>query len=154
MGLDIVQDAEEKVKIVRQKLLMAQNREKSYSDKRRCDLKFSIEDHELLKVSPTKEVKWFGMREKLNPHYIKPFEVLERISSVAYPVALPPILAEVHDVFHMSLLYKYVPDPIHIISYPPLDLQEDLSYDEYPVEILNRQEKALWSRSILYVRVL
>nr|CAD1838725.1 unnamed protein product [Ananas comosus var. bracteatus] len=101
----------------------------SYADKRRRELEFSIGDHVVLKVSPTKGVKRFGIRGKLSPRFIGPYEVLERIGPVAYRLALPPILSGVHNVFHVSTLRKYVFDPTHILESTPVDLQEDLSFE-------------------------
>ena len=72
----------------------------------------------------------------LNTKFIGPFEILERIGVVAYRLALPPTLAVVHNVFHVSMLRKYTPDPTHIIEYEMLPLQEDLSYEEALVQIL------------------
>ncbi len=106
-GPDVLQDIEEKVRIVHQRLLTAQGQQKNYFDKRRCDLTFSVRDHVFIKISPTKGVV-FGMRAKLSPHFLGPCEVLERVSPVTYWVALPPDRAGVHNAFHVSLLRKYV----------------------------------------------
>ena len=84
VGPDLVADAVEKVKGIRQRMKAAQDRYKSYTDKRRRPLEFRMGDHVFLKVSPTKGVIRFGVRGKLNPRYIGPFEVLERIGPVAY----------------------------------------------------------------------
>ncbi|KAF5481405.1 hypothetical protein F2P56_002057 [Juglans regia] len=72
----------------------------------------------------------FGKKGKLSPRYIGPFEILDRIGPVAYRVALPPALSGVQNVFHVSMLRKYVPDPTHVIDYEPLQFQEDLTYTE------------------------
>ena len=99
------------------KLLTTQNRQKSYADKKRRSIQFEIGDHVFLKVSPTKGVMRFGKKEKLSPRYIEPFKVLELKEEVAYELALPPELSQVHPVFHISMLRKYVPDPSHVIKY-------------------------------------
>ena len=104
MGPELVCQTAEKVPIIHQRMKAAQDRYKSYADKRRRPLEFNVYDHVFLKVSPTKGVVRFGVKGKLNPKYIGPFEVLERIGPVAYKLALPSSLAGVHDVFHMSLL--------------------------------------------------
>nr|CAD1842405.1 unnamed protein product [Ananas comosus var. bracteatus] len=122
LGRDILREAEEKVRLVRERLLTAQSRQKSYSDKCRRDLKFAVGDRVFLKVSPMRGVKRFGVRGKLSPRYIGPFEVLERVGAVAYRLALPPKLAGVHDVFHVSNLRKYVHDPEHVMYYKLPDL--------------------------------
>ncbi|XP_020082489.1 uncharacterized protein LOC109706094 [Ananas comosus] len=82
-----------------------------------------------------------------------PFEILERVGPVAYRLALPPSLARVHNVFHVSMLRKYITDPSHVISPASIQLQEDLSYEKAPLRILAREVKQLRNRSILYVKV-
>ncbi|CAL2247688.1 unnamed protein product [Prunus armeniaca] len=96
----------------------------------------------------------FGKRGKLSPRYIGPYEITERIGPVAYRLALPPELSLVHDVFHVSMLRKYMPDPSHVLGHQPMELQEDLSYEEQPMQILDRKEEMLHSRSIHVVKVL
>ena len=107
-----------------------------------------------LKLSPWKGVMRFGKRGKLSPRYIGPYEITERIGPVAYRLALPPELSRVHDVFHVSMLRKYMPDPSHVLEYQPVELDEDLTYEEQPVQILDRKEQKLRSRSIPIVKVL
>ncbi|GKV46428.1 hypothetical protein SLEP1_g53413 [Rubroshorea leprosula] len=106
------------------------------------------------KVSPTKGVYRFGLKGKLSPRYIGPFEILERVGEVAYRIALPPKLSNVHNVFHVSVLRKYEPDPSHVINYEPLELKEDLSYTEQPIQILDRKEKVLRNKTVSLVKVL
>ena len=86
---------------------------------------------------PTKGVRWFGVLGKLSPRYVGPFEILEQVWSLAYHLALPPQLAGVHNVFHVSMLTKYVPDPQYIIDYHTLEIQEDVTYEEVPIGILD-----------------
>lgn len=69
----------------------------------------------------------FGNKEKLRPRFIGPFKILERVGAVAYRIALPPRYAGMHDVFHLSMLRKYQPDPSHIIQYRTLCLKRDLT---------------------------
>ncbi|KAJ0963149.1 hypothetical protein J5N97_028271 [Dioscorea zingiberensis] len=95
----------------------------------------------------------FGKRGKLSPRYIGPFEILERVGTVAYRLALPPDLAQVHNVFHVSMLRKCLTDPTKIIEYEPVELQQDLSYEEWPVEILDYKEQKLRNRTIPLVKV-
>ena len=71
-------------------------------------------------MSPSKEISRFGIRGKLNPIYVGPFEILERIGEVAYRLALPHSLAGVHNIFHVSMLKKYLPDPSHIVELEPV----------------------------------
>ena len=90
-------------------------------------------DHVFLKVSPTKGVRRFGIKGKLSPRYVGPFEILEKIEVVVYRLALPPSLDKVHNVFHISMLRKCVSDPDQIVELQPLQLEKDLSYAEHPI---------------------
>ncbi|KAL5547586.1 hypothetical protein UlMin_002817 [Ulmus minor] len=101
----------------------AQSRQKSYTDKRKGPLEFQVGDSVFLKVVPMKGVKRFGKKGKLSPRYIGPFEILERIGKVAYKLALPPKLSSVHNVFHVSMLRKYISDPSHVLEH---ELIEDM----------------------------
>ncbi|CAL2238353.1 unnamed protein product [Prunus armeniaca] len=106
------------------------------------------------KLSPSKGVMRFGKRGKLSPRYIGPYEITERIGPVAYRLALPTELSRIHDVFHVSMLRKYMPDPSYVLEHQPVELSEDLTYKEQPVQILDRKEQRLRSRSIPVVKVL
>ncbi|CAL9004570.1 unnamed protein product [Prunus brigantina] len=131
--VDSIRATNEKVKMIKEKLKIAQDRQKSYADNRSKDLEFVVGDWVFLKLSPWKGVMRFGKRGKLSPRYIGPYEITERIGPVAYRLALPPELSRVHDVFHVSMLRKYMPDPSHVLEYQPVELEEDLSYEEQPV---------------------
>ena len=106
-----------------------------------------------LKVAPMKGVMRFGKKGKLSPCYVGPFEIIKKIGKVAYRLALPPNLAAVHNVFHVSILRKYVSDPSHILQYEPVQINEDLSYEEQPIQILAQEERKLRSCSIPMVKV-
>ena len=135
-------------------MLASQSRQKSYSDRKRRSVEFQVGDHVFLRVSPLRGVKRFGVRGKLSPRFVGPFEVLERVGEVAYRLAMPPALSGVHDVFHVSMLRKYVSDTTHVLSYENLELDRDLSYEEKPVQILDRKDKVLRSKTIALVKVL
>ncbi|GKV12402.1 hypothetical protein SLEP1_g23547 [Rubroshorea leprosula] len=111
IGPDFVQQTIEKVRLIQQRLKMAQDRQKSYADNRRRPLEIGVGDHVFLKVSPTKGVYRFGLKGKLCPRYIGPFEILEKVGEVTYRIALPPNLSNVHHVFHVFVLRKYESDP-------------------------------------------
>ncbi|GJW11449.1 retrotransposon protein, putative, ty3-gypsy subclass [Tanacetum coccineum] len=102
-------------------------------------LEFQVGDRVFLKVSPFRGVKRFGIKGKLSPRFIGPFEILERIGEVSYRLALPPQLSHVHDVFHVSLLRGYHYHPLHVASYPFDQIQPDMSLSEEPESILDRQ---------------
>ncbi|KAL0556899.1 hypothetical protein IC582_005416 [Cucumis melo] len=139
---------------IRSRMHTAQSRQKSYADVRRKDLEFEVGDKVFLKVAPMKGVLRFERRGKLSPRFVGPFEILERIGPVAYRLALPPSLSTVHNVFHVSMLRKYVPDPSHVVDYEPLEIDENLSYVEQPVEVLAREVKTLRNKEIPLVKVL
>ena len=115
-GLDLIRDTSDKVGMIRKRLLTAQSRQKRYADVRRRPLEFKAGDHVFLKVMPKRGVIRFGKRGKLSPRYIRTFEVLERVGTVAHRLALPPSLSSVHEVFHISMLWKYTLDPTHIVD--------------------------------------
>ena len=105
---DFIIKTTEAVKKIRQRMEAAQCRHKSYADKRRRPLEFQRGDFVFLKVAPMKGVMRFGKKDKLSPRYIGPFEITERIGKVAYKLALPSELSTVHNVFHVSMLKRYV----------------------------------------------
>ena len=117
VGPEIIQITTEKIRLIRERIQTAQSRQKSYADRRRRDLEFAVGDHVFLKVSPWKGITRFGHKGKLSPRYIGPFEILERVGLVAYRIALPPALSKIHNVFHVSSLRKYIPDPSHILDF-------------------------------------
>ena len=151
---EIVQATVDKVNVIRAKLKAAQDRQKSYEDKRIKDLEYVVKDRVFLKLSPWKGVVHFGKRGKLSPRYIGPFEIIERVGPVAYRLDLPEELSRVHNVFHISMLRKYIPDPSHALKAPEIELRNDLSYGEQPVQILGREEKELRNKTISLVKVL
>ena len=154
IGPNLIQETTEKIKIIRQRLSTAQSRQKSYADKRRRSLEFQDGDHVFLKVSPRKGVKRFGKTGKLAPRYIGPFEILERIGKVAYRLALPPQLSSIHDVFHISMLRKYEPDPTHILDWGDLSIDEQLSFMDRPIRITDHKTQVLRTKTIPLVQVL
>lgn len=154
LGPDLVQETTEKIKLIRQRLITAQSRQKSYADQRRRPLTFEVGDHVFLKVRPRRGTTRFGKKEKLAPRYVGPFEILSKVGEVAYRLALPPQLAAVHNVFHISMLRKYEPHPSHVINMGEIDLNEDASFEERPIKIMDRREKNLRGKVIHLVRVL
>jgi hypothetical protein len=153
-GPELIQETAEKVTLIRQRLTEAQNRQKSYADHRRRDLEFANGDKVFLKVAPMKGVTRFGKRGKLNPRYIRPYEILDRVGPLAYRLALPPCLSGVHNVFHVSALRKYVADPSHVLEAETIPLRENLSYEEGPMKIIDKKENELRRRRIPMVKVM
>ncbi|KAK6164024.1 hypothetical protein DH2020_000888 [Rehmannia glutinosa] len=154
IGTELVQQTAEVVEKIRQRMKTAQSRQKSYADKRRKLLEFAVGDAIFLKVTPMKGVMRFGKKGKLSPRFVGPFEILERIGDLAYRIALPTALSGVHNVFHVSMLKKYIPDQSHILSYETIDLRKDLTYEERPMRILDKVEKELRRTKVTLVKVL
>ncbi|XP_059631134.1 uncharacterized protein LOC132274009 [Cornus florida] len=96
----------------------------------------------------------FGKNGKLSPRFIGPFEILDRVGEVAYKLALPPLMDRVHNVFHVSMLQKYEPDPSHVLSWVDVDIDEDVSYEEGPAQILDTRDKVLRAKTVTLVKVL
>jgi len=154
LGPEIISNSTEKVELIRKRLKAAQDRQISLSQKHRRERHFSVGDKVFLKVSPWKGLLRFGMRGKLSPRFIGPFDIIQRVGPVAYRLALPPTLARIHDVFHISMLRKSLLDESQVIDSPSIELREDISYEEKPVAILDTSEKMLRGRSIKLVKVL
>ena len=154
IGPELVQITLDKIQIVRDRLKIARDRQKSYADKRRRDLKFKVGDRVFLKVSPWKGVLRFGRRGKLRPRYIGPYEIIARVGPIAYRLDLPPELSKVHNVFHVSMLRKYIPDPSHVLRDQPVQLKENLTYKEQPMQIVDHREQILRNKVIPLVKVL
>ncbi|XP_075099057.1 uncharacterized protein LOC142175946 [Nicotiana tabacum] len=103
------------------------------------DVEFMVGEKVILIVSPMKGVMRFTKKGELSLRFIGPFEVLERVSKVAYRLALPPILSRVHPVFHVSMLWKYYTDLSLVLDFSLVQLDKDLTYYEELVAISNRQ---------------
>ena len=136
IGPDIVKDTEEKVQVIRKRLKAASDQQKSYVDLKMRYIAYEVGDKVFLKVSPWRKILRFGKKGKLSPRFIRSYEVLERIGLVAYRLALPPELAKLHNVFHVSMLRRYRYDESHILSVQDVQVQVDLSYDEEPKAIM------------------
>ncbi|KAL0559142.1 hypothetical protein IC582_003732 [Cucumis melo] len=154
VGPELVQITTNNIKLIRENLRIAQDRQKSYTDKRRRNLEFQVGDQVFLKLSPWRGVIRFGRKGKLSPRYIGSYQITERVGPAAYRLELPIELARIHDVFHVSMLRKYIPDPSHVLQEQPLELKEDLSYVEEPVQILDRKEQVLRNKTIPLIKVL
>ena len=141
LGSDEVDQITEDIRRIRQRLQTSVDRQRKYADRRRRPLVFEVGDNVLLKVAPLRGAMRFGKKGKLSPRFVGPFEIIERIREVAYRLALPPALSKVHDVFHVSLLRKYMRDPSHVISYEQLSVDPQLVYEEKPVMILAERKK-------------
>ena len=118
------------------------------------DLEFKVGDHVFLKVMPKRGVVRFGKREKLSLRFIGPFEILKRIGNVVYRLALPPSMSGVHEVFHVSMLRKYTPDPTHVVDWGQIEVDTDGTFEVGPVCILDNRDHVLRHKTMRLVRVL
>nr|GEV66422.1 putative reverse transcriptase domain, ribonuclease H-like domain, aspartic peptidase domain protein [Tanacetum cinerariifolium] len=152
-GPEIIHETTEKIVQIRNRMQAARDRQKSYADKRRRPLEFEVRDKVLLKVAPWKGVIRFGKHEKLNPRYIGPFRIIERIGPVAYRLELPQALSKVHNVFYVCNLKKCLSDEALIIPLEEIQLNEKLNFVEELIEIMNREVKKLKQSRIPIVKV-
>ncbi|XP_072093102.1 transposon Tf2-1 polyprotein isoform X3 [Arachis hypogaea] len=153
LGPEMMAETTEQIKKIRSRMLIAQSRQKSYADQRRKPLEFEEGEHVFLKVTPTTGVGRAIKTKKLNPRYIGPFEILKRIGPVAYRIALPPYLSNLHDVFHVSQLRKYTPDASHVLEPEPIQVREDLTLPVIPVRIDDFSIKRLRGKEVSLVKV-
>ena len=129
LGPELVAQTTVDIALIRQRMLTAQSRQKSYVDLRRRKVEFTPGEKVFVRVSPSKGIFRFGKRGKLNPRYVGPFEILDRVGKQAYRLALPPSAHPVHNVFHVSLLRKYVLDDSHVLNYDDVEVQTDGTYE-------------------------
>ncbi|WVZ49865.1 hypothetical protein U9M48_001188 [Paspalum notatum var. saurae] len=147
-GPDLIKDAERRIKMVRENLRVARSRRKSYADVRREDLTFKVDDFVYLKVSPMRGIRRFNMKGKPAPRYIGPFKIVERKGEVAYKLELPPNLYR-----HTQCVPCCLRVPEEQAPLEGLDVQEDLTYTEHPVKILETSERVTRNRRVKMCRV-
>ena len=121
---------------------------------RRRPLEFEVGDHVFLKVMLKRGVVRFDKRGKLSLRFIGPLEILERIGTVAYRLALPPSMSGVHEVFHVSMLRKYTPDPAHMVDWGQIEVDTDGTFEEGQVCIVDSRDQVLRRKTVRLVRVL
>jgi hypothetical protein len=140
-GPNMIKEAEDQVRIIREHLKTARSRQKSYYDRHHQDVSYEIGEKAYLRVTPLKDVHRFGIKGKLAPCYVGPFPILSKRGELAYQLELPSTFPDVHDVFHVSQLKRCFKDPFRGVDDTTLDLQEDLTYQEYPILILDEAER-------------
>ena len=122
----VVQETTRKVKMIQEKMRASQSRQNSYHDKRRKDIKFQVGDHVFLRVNHVTGVGHALKCWKLTPRFVGPFEIVEKVGAVAYRIALPSSLSNLHDMFHVSQLQKFVYDVSHVIQVDDLEVRDNL----------------------------
>ena len=150
-GPDLIRNTSEKVGSIQKRLLTDQSRYKSYADRRRRPLEFEVGDHVFLKMIPKRGVVKLGKQGKLAPSYIGPYEVLERVCTVAYQLVLPPSVSGVHEVFHASMLWKYTPDPAYVGE---IVVDTDGTFEEGLMRIMDSWDQVLRRKTARLVKVL
>ncbi|RVW80783.1 Transposon Tf2-11 polyprotein [Vitis vinifera] len=146
-------DCFENVSLIKERLKAAQNRQKSYVDNHRRDLEFEVGDHVFLKVSPMKSIMRFEENGKLSPRCVGPFEVLEKVGTLPYKVALPPSPSKIHNAFHVSTLRKYIYDSSHVVELESIQNSKDLIYEEVPIQIVDVMDKVLCHAVVKLVKI-
>ena len=120
---------------------------------RRRPLEFEVGNHVFLKVMPKREVVRFYKHGKLSPRFLGPFEIIERVGTVAYRLALPPSMSGVHEVFRISMLRKYTPDPTHVVDWGQIEVDTDGTFEEGPVCIIDSRDQVLRRKTVRLVKV-
>ncbi|GJU42435.1 hypothetical protein Tco_1195392 [Tanacetum coccineum] len=131
----------------------ARDRRKSYADLKRKPMEFQVSDKVMLKVLPWKGVVRFGKWRKLNPRYVGPFKLLEKIGSVAYKLELPQELSKVHNTFHVSNMKKCYSDEPLAVLLEGLHVDDKLHFMEEPMEIMDREVKRLKQSRIPIIKI-
>ncbi|GJV48441.1 putative reverse transcriptase domain-containing protein [Tanacetum coccineum] len=152
-GPELIRETTEKIIQIKNHLLTARSRQKSYADVRRKTMEFDVGNIVMLKVSPWKGVIRFGKRGKLSPRYVGPFKIIERIGLVAYRLELPEKLCSIHNTFHVSNLKKCLADKNLVIPLGEIQLDDKLHFIEEPIEIMDREVKQLKQSRIPIVKV-
>jgi hypothetical protein len=152
-GPNIVVEVEATVHRIQENLKVAKLRQESYANRRRRPLQFEAGDHVYLKVSPMKGVKRFGVTGKLSPRYNGPFQILEKCGKVAYKLELPPSLAGVHDIFHVSPLKKCLKAPMDVVLPEVAPLDTDLTYPEHSIKILDQKSHVTRRKMIKFYKI-
>nr|GEW62878.1 putative reverse transcriptase domain-containing protein [Tanacetum cinerariifolium] len=150
IGPELVQETTKKILQIKNRCKAMRDCQKSYADKRRKPLEFSIGDHVLLKVLPWKGVVCFGKKGKLAPRFVRPFEIIKKVGTVAYSLDLPKELNSVHDTFHGLNLKKCLAEPTLQVPLDEIQVDDKLNFMEEPVEIMEREFKKL-KRSIISI---
>jgi hypothetical protein len=154
-GPALVKEAEERVEVIKENLKAAQMRQNSYHDKGKAVREYQVGEKVNLRVSPTKGVQRFGVKGKLAPRHIGPYEITERCGPVAYRIRLPERFAAVHNVFHVSQLRKCPHEPeMRVINEANAWIQPDLSLVEHPIQILDTKKRKTRRRSVTMYKIL
>ncbi|XP_017441130.1 uncharacterized protein LOC108346570 [Vigna angularis] len=152
-GPELIQQTIEKVKQIQERLKTSLSRQKSYADKRRRPLDFTTGDHVFLRLNPVTGVGRAVRPKKLSPKFIGPYKILRKIGPVAYELALPPKLSNLHPVFHVSQLRKYIANPSHVLELEDIQLRPDRTLELHPVRIKDSRTKYYKGKDVHLVKM-
>ncbi|XP_052735522.1 uncharacterized protein LOC128197509 [Vigna angularis] len=152
-GPELIQQTTEKVKQIQERLKTSLSRQKSYADKRRRPLEFAAGDHVFLRLNPITGVGRAVRPKKLSPKFIGPYQILRKIGPVAYELALPPQLSNLHPVFHVSQLRKYIANPSHVLELEDIQLRPDRTMELHPVRIEDSRTKYYKGKDVRLVKM-
>jgi hypothetical protein len=152
-GPNHVEEAEVTIRRIQDNLKATKSRQETCANKRRQPLEFEVGNHVYLRVLPMKGVKRFGVKGILAPHYIGPFPILEKCGTVAYKLDLPPSLAGVHDIFHVSQLKKCLKALVDVVLPKVTLLEADLSYPEHPIKVLDQKDRVTRSKMTKFFKI-
>jgi hypothetical protein len=136
VGPELLKDMEDQMIKIKKNLKAAQDRQKSYVEKNKTHREFKVVDHVFLKVKANKSSLKLGSCSKLAAIFCGPFEMLERIGLVAYMIALSASMS-IHNVFHVSLLNKYIPNSNHVIDWNMIQVEKEGIFQVHSVHILD-----------------
>ena len=154
VGPELLEQTIEKVRMVRNRMQASQSRQKAYADRRRRPLEFAAGDHVFLRVTRTTGVGRALCSRKLSPKFLGPYQITRRIGPVAYEIALPPQLANLHPVFHVSQLRKYVFDPAHVSEAEDIQIREDLTMEVPPIALEDTKVEERRGKTVSLVKVI
>ncbi|XP_047159708.1 uncharacterized protein LOC124830118 [Vigna umbellata] len=150
---EFIQQTTEKVKLIQERLKASRSRQKSYADKRRRPLEFIAGEHVFLRLNPITGVGRAVRPKKLSPKFIGPYQIIRKIGPVAYELSLPPQLSNLHPVFHVSQLRKYIVDPCHVLELEDVRLRQDRTLEMQPVRVEDSRTKYYKRKAIRLVKV-
>src|SRR3954470_12409164 len=153
VGPDIIQHAEDQVRVICEHLKAAQSRQKSNYDRKHKEMVYQPGEYAYLHVTRMRGTHRFGTKGKLAPRYIGPFRIISRSGPVAYRLELPSNLSQVHDVFHVSQLRRCFKDPIRKVEHDMIELQQDLTYQERSSRILDQSERRTRNKTTKFLKV-
>jgi hypothetical protein len=152
-GPNIINEVEAMVRHIQDNVKAVKSRQESYANKRHQPLQFEVGDHVYLKVLPMKGMKRFGVKGKLSPRYIGPFQILEKCGTVAYKLVFPPSMAGVHDIFHVSQLNKCLKAPVDVVLPKVTPFESDLTYPKHPIKILDEKSRVTRWKMIKFYKI-